>query len=357
VIRSRTLLALLTLPLLAAFALAAAGCGAMLSPWAARVNSQEISRSSFERELTALRDNKQLVQSLRSQGQGVSTTKGTVNAQIAAGWLTNLVQQTVIDREFERRHLKISAEDRQGAQSGAEQTFGTAKTFAAFPRWFRDRVLERDARIVALGRAVVKPPTEADGRAYFDQNKAQICPSGKTVAHILVKTKAEADAIEAQLAAGGDFAALAKAQSTDTGSGQQGGGLGCLGAQQFVAEFDAAANALAVGQTSAPVQTQYGFHVIRVGPVTFEALRSQIGQTLGQQAQQRFSDDIGKRLAKAKVSVDPRYGKVQRGSGSQPSFRIVPPTTPAVREKPAPRGSSTTSGQPPPGQQTPSPTG
>ncbi len=351
---------------LAALVTVAAGCAAIASPWAARVNGHEISRSSFERELTVIRDNKKLARTLEGQGQSVSATKGTVSAQIAAGWLTSLIQQQVVDREFAQRHLTVTPEDRQGAQAGAEQTFISAEVFAAFPSWFRARVLDRDARIVALGQSVTKPPTDADARAYFDQNKAQICPSGKTVAHILVKTKAEADAIEAQLAAGGDFAALAKAQSTDAGSGAQGGALGCLGAQQFVQEFDTAANALVVGQTSAPVQTQYGFHVIKVSPVTFEALQPQIRQALGRQAQQRFTNDIEQRLAKAKISVDPRYGKVQKGG--QQGFRVAPPPAPGVRDKPSRGGGASTppglqpgqspSGQQPqPGTPAPSPTG
>lgn len=82
--------------------------------------------------------------------------------------------------------------------------------------------------------------------------------------HILVATKAEADAIEQQLKAGADFATIAKAKSTDTGSKASGGDLGWFGKGTMVAPFETAAFKLAPGQISAPVQTQFGWHIIQV---------------------------------------------------------------------------------------------
>jgi peptidyl-prolyl cis-trans isomerase C len=81
--------------------------------------------------------------------------------------------------------------------------------------------------------------------------------------HILVDTKEEAEKIIEQLKAGASFEELAK-QSKDP-SGQNGGDLGFFGAGQMVPEFEKAAFALEPGQfTQEPVQSQFGWHVIKV---------------------------------------------------------------------------------------------
>jgi len=67
-----------------------------------------------------------------------------------------------------------------------------------------------------------------------------------------------------KLDAGGDFAALAKEYSEDTGSQNQGGELGWFGKGRMVAEFEAAAFKLQAGQVSEPVKTQFGYHLIKV---------------------------------------------------------------------------------------------
>lgn len=70
--------------------------------------------------------------------------------------------------------------------------------------------------------------------------------------------------IRKKLAAGEDFAALAKAESDDRGSGDRGGELGPFKRGQMVEAFQDAAFKLPVGQVSEPVKTQFGYHLIRV---------------------------------------------------------------------------------------------
>jgi len=82
--------------------------------------------------------------------------------------------------------------------------------------------------------------------------------------HILVAEEEEAQQAIERLEAGEDFAALAEELSTDTGSGAQGGDLGWFGRGQMVSEFEEAAFGLEFGEVSAPVQSQFGWHIIQL---------------------------------------------------------------------------------------------
>ncbi len=82
--------------------------------------------------------------------------------------------------------------------------------------------------------------------------------------HILVETEDLAKEILTRLEQGEEWGALASTYSTDTSNKDKGGDLGWFGKGRMVAEFETAAFALAVGETSQPVQTQFGYHIIRV---------------------------------------------------------------------------------------------
>ncbi len=75
---------------------------------------------------------------------------------------------------------------------------------------------------------------------------------------------AKAQEVHKRLQAGEEFAALAKAESDDTGSGSNGGDLGMFHRGQMVPDFEKVAFALNPGDTSNPVKTQFGYHIIRV---------------------------------------------------------------------------------------------
>src|SRR5258708_24064253 len=75
---------------------------------------------------------------------------------------------------------------------------------------------------------------------------------------------AKATDLRAKVVAGGDFSALAKAESDDTGSGANGGALGEFTHGRMVPQFEQAAFALPVGEVSLPIKTQFGYHVLPV---------------------------------------------------------------------------------------------
>lgn len=99
-------------------------------------------------------------------------------------------------------------------------------------------------------------------QAAYDAQFGDVEPSLEyNAAHILVETEEEAQEIKALLDSGDEFAATAQARSTGP-SGPNGGNLGWFGEGMMVTPFEDAVKALEVGEISAPVQTQFGWHVI-----------------------------------------------------------------------------------------------
>jgi peptidyl-prolyl cis-trans isomerase C len=124
----------------------------------------------------------------------------------------------------------------------------------------------RTLRNSYLAGKLTEQVTEDAIKARFDQEVAKFVPADQVHAeHILVASEDEAKAVIADLDKGGDFAAIAKAKSTDSGSGAAGGDLGWFGKGATVKPFEDAAFALQVGKyTETPVKTDFGWHVIKL---------------------------------------------------------------------------------------------
>lgn len=133
--------------------------------------------------------------------------------------------------------------------------------FVARMKFLRERALHN----AYFQENALNKVTDEEVKARYDKEVAAMPPQQELHAmHILVKTKEEADKIIADLNSGKDFTELAKANSTDPSAAQNGGDLGFFSKGQMVPEFEAAAFALKDGEyTKTPVQTQFGFHVIK----------------------------------------------------------------------------------------------
>lgn len=124
--------------------------------------------------------------------------------------------------------------------------------------------------------------TDAEVQEYYDAWQPDI-----NVSHILVEDEAKAKEIKQQLADGGDFAELAKENSTDPGSAENGGSLGWIdnaGRAQFVPEFTEALGTLKVNEVSEPIKSDYGYHIIKITEQkekgSFEDLKDQMTEEL-----------------------------------------------------------------------------
>lgn len=106
---------------------------------------------------------------------------------------------------------------------------------------------------------------ESETKSYFEQNKGQFdSPEMVKVSHIQVETKERAEQLAAEIAAGGNFAALAKSSSLDEETAGIGGSLRWFERGEMELAFEQAAFALEPGQVSGAVQTSAGWHLIRM---------------------------------------------------------------------------------------------
>ena len=128
--------------------------------------------------------------------------------------------------------------------------------------------IENETRTVlateALARITLEATSEENVVAAYEAEVANFVPGQEyRASHILVETEEEALALVADLEGGADFAELAREKSTGP-SGPSGGELGWFGPGAMVAPFDEAVQAMEPGSFSAPVQTQFGWHVINL---------------------------------------------------------------------------------------------
>ncbi len=310
--------------ILAVLAIVLASCSSVRAT-ALEVNGHEYSQSSIDEELEAIAENPRLA-------ERASTSDGTIDSSLTAAWLTTLVEDRVVEGELDRRGIRVTSADRAAAAAAASEFFGDTSVLEAFPKWFRDRITDRFAEREALLGEIGPTATDADIQAAYEEflaaQRAQ-CPSGRFAAHILVDTREEAEAIAAQLAGGANFANLARERSTDTNSGSTGGELGCIDAQEYVPAFETAVTTQPLNQVSAPIQTEFGYHLIVVrDTIPLDAVEDLVRDEVDAGGSDA---ELGALTAKAKVSVDRRYGRwvVRDGVGrvEAPAGASSAPTT------------------------------
>jgi parvulin-like peptidyl-prolyl isomerase len=296
-----------------------------------------VSRAQLLREVRSLVNNEKFVAILRNQPTPfVITHDLKADSKLAAIWLTQLIQQAAIDDLYKTRDVHVSAAIRSRADDDAAKIFqqDDPSIFKAFDKKFIAAMTDRTARSEAVLESYTDTSDSA-GQAYFRLHATQFgCASGKNVAHILVKTEAEAQAISAQLAGGASFATLAKSESTDTQSAPTGGSLGCLTPSTFVPAFQTAADAAVVGTPTAPVHTSFGYHVILVTKApasTYDDVKTQVRQALQQEGSQKFQAAVDALNKKFKVHIDPRFGTWGHTTDAQgaTTYQVTPPKAPA----------------------------
>lgn len=283
-------------------------------------NSLSVSEDEIDADLKAIAENKPLNELLKESADPL-VKDGKVTPVYRASW-ANIKMRTLAIKEIrQKENMKVTKKDKDDALKDAQELFtgsdqeSTDEIWEAFPKSFRDRLVNSFAEQYALLRAADKP-TEKEIKEYFEKNQETIaapCESGKTISHILVATEEEAKKVQSSLNAGEEFEKLAEAKSTDPGSKDKGGDLGCFIPGNFVAEFEAAATTLTPGNMSGIVKTDFGYHILRAEEFTaptLEDARDQIITQLETEKQSEVFDQVQKGLEKAKVKVLRKYGRV-----------------------------------------------
>lgn len=160
--------------------------------------------------------------------------------------------------------------------------------------------------------------SDADAKTYYESNSARYkTEESRRVSHILLESadenaevKAKAEALLTQIKQGADFAELAKANSADTFSAENGGDLEFVAPGKFEPEFEKAAYELAkVGDVSAVVKTSFGYHIIKLTELAapqqkeFDAVKAEIIATLKAEKAHESFVDLQQKLGEVSFEV------------------------------------------------------
>lgn len=245
----------LTAILLAVFLVTGlAGCGSKVpAGTVATVNGVAISQEELDANFN------QFMQMY--EAYGVDTSDETLQINLRNSLLESLIVQELIVQEAENREITVSDEDVNAYIQSVKDSYGDADAYV--------KVLEENGYTEASYAEAVREQMVIELFRDDLVNHPEVVDVAKA-RHILVATEEEALDVIAQLDKGADFAALAQDISTDMGSAVDGGDLGYFAlngdtTSKMVTEFSDAVRAQEIGvHSSAPVQSQFGYHIILV---------------------------------------------------------------------------------------------
>ncbi len=243
--------------------------------------------SAFAADAVATVNGKQIKQSVYDYIAKDAATRGQkVDAQVK-----NVIVNKLVDSELVYQEAQKLGLDKQPDYIAREELARRELLTSTFLQDFVKK----------------NPISDADSKAAYEQYKKAYGDKEYSARHILVKTEAEAKDIIAQLGKGGDFAKIAKEKSLDPGSKEKGGDLGWFSPATMVKPFsDVVANLQKGATSNSPVQTQFGWHVIKLvdtraaQPLPYEKLKDGLQKNLQQRNLEKLMSDL---RAKAKIDI------------------------------------------------------
>ncbi len=167
---------------------------------------------------------------------------------------------------------------------------------------------------VVLQKVVTEAVTDETVKAAYDARVKNATPLTEyNAAHILVATEDEAKSLKGELDGGADFAILAGAHSTDTGSAVNGGDLGWFGVGMMVKPFEDAVLTMKAGDVAGPIQTEFGWHLIKLKETrvaaqpTLEEMRDELAGEVEQKAIADYLKTLtdAAKIEKPATAIDP----------------------------------------------------
>jgi peptidyl-prolyl cis-trans isomerase C len=180
-------------------------------------------------------------------------------------------------------------------------------------------------------------PADVDLKAEYEQAISKLDHTEYHARHILVASKDQADQVIKKLKSGAKFEDLAKSQSTDTGSKNNGGDLGWFTTSRMVPPFANAVKDMKKGDISQPVQTQYGWHVIEL----VDTRDAQPPAFDNPQVQQQLKDVLERKKLQDYVADLKKDAKIERKLDTSAAAPAAGATAPAgAAPAPAPASSA-----------------
>jgi foldase protein PrsA len=300
VMRKLALVALALALVLGSAALLAA-CGRKVPQGAiATVDGTPVPRAQFDQYID------QAKASAPTSGSGAFPSPGTVTYNRYAAEIVNyLIEQQIVLNAAAKDGITVTDAQVQSQLSAiAAQYGGTQKMYAAAKKAGMDPTqLKTYVKNSLIGQKLYQKiigsakPTASQMQAYYKAHESSFDqPATRTVRHVLVKTKAEAEKVYALLKAdntNANWAKVAKEYSIDTATKNSGGALGAIHKGEMVKPFQDAAFSLPLNTVSQPVHSQYGWHVLEVTKITaakastYASAKASISSTLTSQKQQK----------------------------------------------------------------------
>lgn len=301
--------------------------------YVATVNDQKVSAKEYNKALEAAKKQYQA-----RFGIDFNSEQGKpMLAELRAGVVDQLVEQTFLLAEAKKKNIKPTAEAIDAKIAEIKKQFPDDAAFKKALGEFGTTEAELREQVIVgvtietLMNDVTKDLSVTEDRlkAFYSENQAQFKHDEEvSAAHILIKTDAtakdpKADEAKAltkiqdilkQVRGGADFAELAKKHSEDPGSGAQGGDLGFFGKGRMVPEFEKAAFTMKDGEVSEPFKTQFGYHIIKRNEYrparteTYDQVKDQIKENLlSQERNQAFQKWVDTQKKDAKIAIKPEY--------------------------------------------------
>jgi peptidyl-prolyl cis-trans isomerase C len=285
----------------------------------ARVNGETVTRAEFERAIKNV------------EARAGRQVPAEQRDQVYRGVLDQLVTFHMLEQEVKARNVSVTDQEVDARLEQVKKQFPSEDEFkkAMASRGMTIDELKKETRaelgVSKMVEQAVKPLIKIDEsqvKDFYDKNPAQFQqPEGFRASHILIRVDANAtdaqkkearaqiEAIQKQLQGGADFATVAKEKSQD-GSAANGGDLNVFRKGQMVEPFQKAVEALKVGETSGIVETQFGYHIIKLTDkqaartVPLAEVSTRIGQFLTMRAQQEKANEFVQGLkAKSKIEI------------------------------------------------------
>lgn len=226
-----------------------------------------------------------------------------------------LISNKILLQEAKRQGLTVEEKEIEAVISLTESLYGKSiqellvNSSVSFET-FKSKLEEQLLMSKLLNQTIkVEEPTDQELRQLYVNNSHLFqVPEGLNVSHILVKTEEEAEEIKSQLGKGADFYQLASEKSIDPSAKMNAGNLGPIQRGATVKEFEDVAFSLKEGIISDPVQSQFGYHFIKVEnrvagrKLSFAEVKDQLKTMATQQKQQEAITKYAASLTnKAKV--------------------------------------------------------